>query len=74
MRLETDGISFRPAIPKGMSPVAVYDLPYRQAVLEIHITGEGRVVRRVTINGRETGKIPSTASGQQVVVITMGSE
>ena len=72
LRLETDGISFSPTIPAGMSPVAVYDLPYRRAVLEIHITGEGQTVRQITVNGRAASTIPCAASGEQVVVIEMG--
>jgi len=71
LRLETDGITFSPTIPAGMSPVAVYDLPYRRAVLEIHITGEGQTVRGMTVNGRAASMIPCMASGEQVVVIEM---
>ena len=71
VKMDTDGISFRPTIPKGMSPVAVYELPYRQAELEIHLTGEGQQVRRITINGQDTRTIPTTATGKQVVRIEM---
>ena len=71
IKLDTDGITFKPTIPKGMSPVAVYELPYRQAELEIHITGEGQQVRRITINGIETRTLPTTATGKQVVKIEM---
>jgi len=71
LRLETDGISFEPTVPKGVSPVAVYDLPYRQAELEIHLTGEGQQVRRITINGKEARTLPTTATGKQVVRIEM---
>ena len=70
---ETDGISFKPMVPKGMSPVVVYELPYRQAELEIHITGEGQKVMKMTINGKEATKIPANAKGKQVVEIQMGS-
>ena len=73
IKLETDGISFQPTIPKGMSQVAVYELPYRQAELEIHITGEGNVVKKLTVNGQEAAKIPVNAKGKQLVEIQMGS-
>jgi hypothetical protein len=73
LQLETDGITFKPTVPKGMSPVAVYDLPYRQAVLEIRIKGEGNGVKSLTINGRAARSIPPTATGRQVVVIEMGN-
>ena len=73
VKLGTDGIAFKPTIPKGMSPVAVYELPYRQAELEIHITGEGQQVRRITINGKETRTLPTTATGKQVVKIEMAA-
>ncbi|MDA1120918.1 MAG: hypothetical protein O2887_10595 [Bacteroidetes bacterium] len=73
IKLETDGITFHPTIPEGMSPVAVYELPYRQAELEIHINGEGQKVRKITINGQGAAKIPTTAKGKQVVEIEMGS-
>jgi hypothetical protein len=69
--LDTEGLSFSPSVPKGMNPVAVYELPYRQAELEIHITGEGNVVKKLTINGQETRTIPTTATGKQVVRIEM---
>jgi hypothetical protein len=54
-----------------MSPVAVYELPYRQAELEIHITGEGNVVKKLTINGQETRTLPTTTTGKQLVRIEM---
>ena len=54
-----------------MSPVAAYELPYRQAELEIHITGEGNVVKKLTINGQDARTIPTTATGKQVVKIEM---
>jgi hypothetical protein len=73
IKLETDGITFQPTVPAGMSPVAVYELPYRQAELEIHITGEGQKVSKMTVNGQEAAKIPTTAKGKQIVEIQMGS-
>ncbi len=72
IKLETDGITFQPTVPAEMSPVAVYELPYRQAELEIHITGEGQKVSKMTVNGQETSNIPTTAKGKQVVEIQMG--
>ncbi len=69
--LDTEGLSFSPRVPKGMSPVAVYELPYRQAELEIHITGEGQQVRRITINGQDARTLPTTATGKQVIKIAM---
>lgn len=73
LRLETDGITFNPTVPPGMSPVAVYELPYRQAELEIHITGEGQQVRRITINGEEARTLPTTATGKQTISIEMAA-
>ena len=73
IHLDTDGLTFYPTIPKGMSPVAVYELPYRQAELEIHITGEGNVVKKLTVNGQEALTIPTTATGKQVVRIEMAA-
>ena len=73
LRLETDGISFQPTVPKGVSPVTVYELPYRQTELEIHLTGEGQQVRRMTINGKEARTLPTTATGKQVVRIEMAA-
>jgi hypothetical protein len=71
IRLDADGITFHPTIPKGMSPVAVYELPYRQAELEIHITGEGNVVKKLTVNGQEARTLPITTTGKQLVRIEM---
>ena len=61
------------AVGQFMSPVAVYELPYRQAELEIHITGEGQQVRRITINGKEARSLPTTATDKQVVKIEMAA-
>jgi cellobiose phosphorylase len=71
VHLDTEGLTFHPTVPKGMSPVAAYELPYRLAELEIHITGEGNVVKKITINGQEARTIPTTATGKQVVRIEM---
>jgi len=73
IHLDTDGLTFHPTVPKGMSPVAVYELPYRQAELEIHITGEGNVVKKLTVNGQDARTIPTTATGKQVVRIEMAA-
>lgn len=73
MKLDTGGITFRPKIPEGMGPVDVYDLRYRQSVLEIHIKGEGSEVTRITVNGIPSDKVHATATGKQVVEIEMGS-
>ena len=66
LQLGTEGITFKPTIPKGMSSVAAYELRSRKAELEIHITGEGNVVKKLTPNGQEARTIPTTATGKQV--------
>ena len=50
-----------------------YAIWFHQAELEIRITGEGNVVKKLTINGKEANKIPTTATGKQVVRIEMGN-
>jgi hypothetical protein len=39
--------------------------------VEIHITGEGHVVKKLTINGHGARAIRTTATGKQVVRIEM---
>lgn len=75
IRLNTDGLTFHPTVPSGLSPISVYSLPYRSADIEIHIQGEGRVVRKITINDAEIDTIPANATGKVVVKLEMtGSE
>ena len=71
LRLETCGISFRPTVPKGMSPVAVYELPTARPNRESTSPGEDQQVRSITINGKEARTLPTTAKGKQVVRIEM---
>jgi hypothetical protein len=71
IRLDAGGVSFHPTIPDGMGPITLYDLSYRQAVLQIRVAGTGQSVKKMTINGREAKTVPATATGEQSVAIEM---
>ena len=73
MRMQPAGLTFSPCLPPGFGPVALQDLPYREALLRIELTGTGHTVRKMTINGREARTLPATASGHQVVKIEVMS-
>lgn len=72
MRIDKGGIRFQPYLPDGIKSLELSGVKYREAELDIQISGDGTKIRKMTINGVETNKIPSTAKGKQVVEIQMG--
>jgi len=74
MRFDERGILFAPVLPDDLHELELTGIPYRRATLEIHITGSGSRVVRMTINGRPAPdhRVASTASAEVNVGITLG--
>ncbi|HEY1699490.1 MAG TPA: hypothetical protein VGG75_07240 [Trebonia sp.] len=69
----TEGLGFVPSLPSGWGPVTLAGLRYRDMVLDITVTGEGNVVRALTVDGQSApGNLPVTGTGQHQVQITLG--
>ena len=75
MGFSPEGISFAPLLPEGYTHVRLSFLPYRDMLLDIHLTGSGRKVAQFKINGEVSAEpfLPATGKGQINVHITMGS-
>jgi glycogen debranching enzyme len=73
MRFDERGIAFEPMLPDDLDKVDLMGIPYRDATLDIHITGSGSHIVRMTINGQPSAdhRVGSTASGRVVVAITL---
>ena len=64
MQFAPEGISFRPAGSRLFGKLALTDLHYRDAVLNICITGNGRQMVSFKINGEDASPfIPAQATG-----------
>jgi len=70
---ETDGIRFAPFIPKQLADTrSLNGLHYRNATLNITVSGFGSRIGRFLLNGKEHGPfIPSDISGVNNIEITM---
>lgn len=84
MVFETHGIVFAPTKPYMSShdfeemndKISLLNVKYRQAVLDIHVTGFGNRVVSFSINGEKQAipKMDATAKGKQVIEITVTPE
>lgn len=70
---ETDGISFKPFIPRELEDVrSLTGLHYRNMVLDITISGYGNRISKLYLNGKEHAPfIPADLRGRQTVKIVM---
>ncbi|MCK5328542.1 MAG: hypothetical protein KAR36_08060 [Candidatus Latescibacteria bacterium] len=62
-RFAADGVRFTPCIPSGCTFVTLNNLPYREMVLSISITGTGTRVASFSIDGRTVKEPFLSASG-----------
>ena len=71
MWFEEDGIRFEPFLPNGWGTCRLEELSYRDAKLDITITGAGSKVARFEVDGekRERAAFPATLSGRHVLTI-----
>lgn len=71
MQLKLDGLYFQPAgidVPR----VVMKQIPYRNALLDITIEGNGKVLKKCIINGKKSKPfIPADAQGNYDIVLIM---
>ena len=53
MRFDTDGVSFQPCVPKGMSSVELRNVHFRRMIIDVTIRGTGAKVTQCLVNGKE---------------------
>ncbi len=75
MRFEKDKLDFSPVIPEGLKgSYTLEGIKYRNALIDIKVSGMGNIVKSFKINGQETKDhfIPESAEGKQIVEIELG--
>lgn len=71
---ETDGIRFEPFVPKALADDrSITGLHYRNAVLNISVSGYGSHIKKFYLNGKEqpTAFIPADIRGENTIHIIM---
>lgn len=75
LELSETGISFQPSVPEWMNgPLSLEGFRYRDAVLNIQVTGQGNVVKSLRVNGepqRLPFELPAGQSGHYNIEIEM---
>ena len=73
INFEIDGLSFRPFVPKALAAKrSLTNFRYRDAVLDINISGSGNRIKSFRLNGNEHRPfIPSTITGHNTIDIVM---
>lgn len=73
IRFLKEGLSFNPYVPENLpGEKSIGNLRYRDALLDIKITGTGNVVSTFTIDGQPSEPfIPATLEGRHQVAITL---
>jgi cellobiose phosphorylase len=67
-----DQVSISPTLPPAWGDVGLYGLPYRDATLDITLTGAGNRVRSCTVDGRSSRPvIPATVTGHHTVHVVL---
>lgn len=66
------GLRFAPCLPAGWGTVSLNGLPYRDAILDVTLTGAGNRIASVLVDGRpHSSVIPTTLSGAHTVDIKL---
>jgi hypothetical protein len=72
LHLTTDGIAFKPCLPKHVGTVSLQQIPYRNTIINITIKGIGSNIQSFTINGKKANPfLQATSKGQQQIVIIL---
>ncbi|WP_345459095.1 MGH1-like glycoside hydrolase domain-containing protein [Actinoallomurus oryzae] len=67
-----DQLSISPTLPPAWGDVGLYGVPYRDATLDITLTGAGNRVRSCTVDGRSSRPvIPASVTGHHTVHIVL---
>jgi glycogen debranching enzyme len=72
-RFSNDGISFSPFLPDNIHLLEIKDLAYRQAMLNIKISGSGKQIKSFLLNGVKQSKhsLNSNIKGVNTIVIEL---
>jgi hypothetical protein len=70
------GLRVRPVLPPGLGPVTVEGVPYRAAVVDLHLSGAGAAVVALRVDEVPTDPgaqvhVPATATGRVTVRATL---
>jgi len=73
MDFAVDGVRFTPRLPKGCTFVTLNNLPYREMVLSISITGTGTRVASFSIDGRTVKEpfLPASGFGDKKIEMVL---
>ncbi|HSF90096.1 MAG TPA: hypothetical protein VLA46_11800, partial [Saprospiraceae bacterium] len=74
MSFETDGLHFQPVVPEVYGGArTLSNFKYRQASLDITITGHGNVVQKISMDGSELkdGFVPAGLTGSHTIEIEL---
>ena len=73
INFDVDGLTFRPFVPKALAAKrSLTGFRYRDAVLDITISGSGNQVKSFRLNGKETRPfVPANIKGHNTVEIVM---
>lgn len=73
---ETDGIYFKPVVPEAYKGIKkLTNFKYRNAILNISVSGFGTKLKKITINGKEVDHafLPAKTSGKKNIKIELGN-
>lgn len=75
IHFETDGLSFRPFVPKALAAArSLTNFKYRKAVLDINISGYGDKIKSFKLDGKECKPfVNSNLKGHHTVEIVMAN-
>lgn len=76
MQFEKDGLSFQPFVPQKLNGSRqLKNFKYRDAMLQIEMSGFGNVIKSITLDGKplEDSKIPSDIKGEHHIKITLAN-
>lgn len=71
LRFGPDGLRLEPVLPEGWGPVTLSGLRYREMTLEVRLTGQGKQIRRLTLDGDDCLQIPATLAGEHRVEVEL---
>ncbi len=76
MSFEPSGISFTPTMPSSITLARLQNLPYRDMLVDIEVSGSGNSICSCTLNGQilEQPVLPDDGKGQQHIVLHMKNE
>ncbi len=76
MHFETEGLRLAPVVPEAFGGVRkLTGFRYRGATLSIEVSGFGRKIRNLTMDGRPVeALVPATLTGEHSMVIAMADE